>query len=265
MADNGPSLSDLFLQRSDLKLLAEQYAAENDNMLTLEESTSLEHSRKKVREEIGLLLKARKKIEEAENKARKKLQETNRDIKELIKSAKGGIPVAVVIEDCLRTFGINYVAYHGGRDLVGGDVSRLMRRGPEIFDCIKSALYDAAISHGNIEVEYLAYFGERCDFLGKLFLLCDGFFAILNKKIEQVTTDDKEKLQKLSVKMLECWRCLKEAVPPKVHATEDHIESQFTDLEGMGCYVEEFVEVAHQQKKKDLLPYALATMINKTK
>ena len=42
----------------------------------------------------------------------------------------------------------------------------------------------------------------------------------------------------------EAWHCLKEAVPPKVHATEDHVQAQFNDLEGMGCYLEEFMEVS---------------------
>ena len=137
-------------------------------------------------------------------------------------------------------------------EILLGDVTKLMRRGPEIFQAIKSLLFDAAINDESIKAEYLVHFGLRCDFLGKLFLLCDGFFSILNKKIEYATYDDKEKLGMLSKKMVAAWRCLKEAVPPNVHTTEDHIDTQFDDLEGMGCYLEEFVEVAHQTKKKDL-------------
>jgi hypothetical protein len=167
-------------------------------------------------------------------------------------------PVKAQIERALRTYGIDYAAYHGG-DLVGNDCRKLMEFADDICKDLENILLARADEMG-MKLEMKAAIVDRCNALCYTLVCFDSIFSLMFKPNEKVEMEvDLPNLRLLLRKALVGWQSLKKVnkegyknIPPKVHALVQHLETQFEEYGGIGDFDEQFVERSHQSGKRDM-------------
>ena len=146
------------------------------------------------------------------------------------------------IEDILKTYKIDRGAHHGG-DLVGGACRLLMKHASLIFDDIKYLLLtinecDRAAPNHEIE--------EQCGIYTEALGQFDALLALLRISNGKVTEADIVNARKHAKKAMESWRKLGLSVTMKAHLLEDHVIAMMARLNGIGDFMEDFIEQTHQ-------------------
>ena len=80
----------------------------------------------------------------------------------------------------------------------------------------------------------------------KIYTLLDSLFSLLRTLTETNTTKIIEKLEIVIDKTMICWRNLRLSTKiVKMHGIEDHILDQIKKYDGIGCFIEDFLEQTH--------------------
>jgi len=77
--------------------------------------------------------------------------------------------------------------------------------------------------------------------------LFDTLFSLSRTTCGSLTNDIIDKLKIIIKKVMICWRNLRfSSKMPKIHGIEDHLLDQIIKYSGIGCFIEDFIEQAHQ-------------------
>ena len=77
--------------------------------------------------------------------------------------------------------------------------------------------------------------------------LFDTLFSLSRTTCGSLTNDIIDKLKIIIKKVMICWRNLRfSSKMPKIHGIEDHLLDQIIKYGGIGCFIEDFIEQAHQ-------------------
>ena len=77
--------------------------------------------------------------------------------------------------------------------------------------------------------------------------LFDTLFSLSRTTCGSLTNEIIDKLQIVIKKVKLCWRKLRfSSKMPKIHGIEDHLLDQIIKYSGIGCFIEDFIEQAHQ-------------------
>jgi hypothetical protein len=207
----------------------------------------------KTRDELGKsiqqLLKEKKQLEAELTKPLAEWKKIRKEFAVTKKRESYSRPVRGGMEEILRSYRIDPAKYHGG-DFEGNACSALMQHAPNIFDDFKNLL--VAIATEQSASDYVKdEIGKRCDMMEHAFILFDGLFSIANKSNQAVDDDDITQALAFAGKASQVWRLLREAVPPKLHAIQDHLYDQLRLYQGIVDFSEQFVEKRHQLGKRD--------------
>ena len=86
-----------------------------------------------------------------------------------------------------------------------------------------------------------------CDRCAELYILFDGLFSLSRTPSYKLTPEIEDKMKKYIKVCVKAWRCMGYTMGmPKIHAIEDHLFNQMIYWKGIGCFSEDFVELAHQ-------------------
>ena len=150
------------------------------------------------------------------------------------------------IEKILEKFHVSMGQYHG-RDMEGPAINRLLANVAEIFTRIKSLLIANRTVNSSIpEAEII----QMCDSYRDMFLLLEGLFHYMKLPNEVVTDKDKGDLERFIKLTMRMWRALNLSVTVKAHVVESHLLAQIEMYKGLGDFVEEFIELLHQDTKR---------------
>lgn len=149
------------------------------------------------------------------------------------------------IEKILEDFHVSMGQYHG-RDMEGPAINRLLANVAEIFTRIKSLLMANRADNSIQEAEII----QMCDLYRDLFLLLEGLIHYMKLPNEVVTEKDKTDLERFIKLTMKMWRALNLSVTVKAHVVESHLLSQIEMYKGLGDFVEEFIELLHQDTKQ---------------
>jgi len=83
-----------------------------------------------------------------------------------------------------------------------------------------------------------------------MFLLLEGLIHYMKLPNEVVTEKDKTDLERFIKLTMKMWRALNLSVTVKAHVVESHLLSQIEMYKGLGDFVEEFIELLHQDTKR---------------
>ena len=72
-------------------------------------------------------------------------------------------------------------------------------------------------------------------------------FSLSRTICGEITSIMIEKLRNIIQKVILCWRNLRFSFKmPKIHGIEDHLRDQIIKYNEIGCFIEDFIEQAHQ-------------------
>ena len=151
------------------------------------------------------------------------------------------------LERVLVDHGIVRAAYHGG-DMNGTYVLILLQKCDEIFEDFKQTIVKVPEDErcDNDEVaDMTRRYVELCTLL-------DGLFSIARTPTGEATEEILQLAQRYVTAVMVKWRDLRLSMRlPKVHGLEDHLVQQMRRFKGIGCFIEDFIEQAHQFGMKD--------------
>jgi hypothetical protein len=139
---------------------------------------------------------------------------------------------------------VDRAAHHGG-DLTGVSIGIMFNRSEAILGDFKTFLHEevAACNRACDDTEInnvLTRFRE-------LFVLCDYLFSLARRKTGAATEEILAKTTECVKAVMVKWRDLGMSMKmPKIHAVEDHLLWQMSLYLGIGDFVEDFIEQAHQ-------------------
>ena len=128
----------------------------------------------------------------------------------------------------------------------GPAINRLLANVAEIFTRIKSLLIANRTDNSIPEAEII----QMCDSYRDLFLLLEGLLHYMKLPNEVVTEKDKHDLERFIKLTMIMWRALNLSVTVKAHVVESHLSCQIEMYKGLGDFVEEFIELLHQDTKR---------------
>ena len=143
-------------------------------------------------------------------------------------------------------FNIDRPKYHGGQ-LEGTTVMRLFQNAESIFGEMKQHLINVptkACDKAEVNDMIKRYI--------ELSTLLDGLFSLARTPSGQASEDICEKTEKTVQAVMVKWRELRLSTNMlKIHGIEDHLVNQMRKFNGIGCFIEDFIEQAHQFGMKD--------------
>ena len=159
-----------------------------------------------------------------------------------LKAKRGGrVFVRMGLEQCLRKNNIDRAKYHGGQ-LEGKTVMLLFQKASDIFNDMKICLLAAEpIDCPVIEIEDMT---ERYIEICTLF---DGLFSLARTKSGEANEEIYQKTETYVKAVMIKWRDLLLSTDMlKIYGIEDHLVPQMKQFNGIGCFIEDFIEQAHQ-------------------
>jgi hypothetical protein len=176
-------------------------------------------------------------------------QRTKALIKLRKKRHRGDSPIKNGLEKHLAILGIDRAAYHGG-DLNGKNVQQMFQESDEIFEKFKELLLEV-----DEEEEGRCSDDEISDMIRRYSELCtlfDYLFSMARTPNGELTNEVLEETKRcLRVTMLK-WRDLRLSMKmPKIHGLEDHLAAMMEQWNGIGDFLEDFIEQAHQFGMKE--------------
>jgi hypothetical protein len=200
------------------------------------EVKTMEKEKKEILSELDLF----KKVLVARTKALNQLRQ---------KRHRGDSPIKNGLEKLLAILGIDQVANHGG-GLNGKNVQQMFQESDNIFLQFKELLLGVDEEDGRCDDEEVIgivrrYF-ELCTLFDYLFLMA----RTPTRELTGVILDETKRC--LHVTMLKSWRDLRLSMKmPKIHALEDHLIASMEQWNGIGDFLEDFIEQAHQFGMKE--------------
>lgn len=146
-------------------------------------------------------------------------------------------------EAALVEHGITRLPYHGGA-LTGMHVQVLFQKADEIFGNFLTIILNDLNELRQSTAEEARDMVER---YVELSTLLDGLFALSRTPSGELTEEISNEAKRYVKVVMVKWRDLRlSTVMPKVHTLEDHLINQMQQWNGIGCFMEDFVEQAHQ-------------------
>jgi hypothetical protein len=148
----------------------------------------------------------------------------------------------------LATLGIDRAAYHGG-DLNGKNVQQMFQESDIIFSQFQELLLGVDEVDGRCGNEEIIDIVRRYSELCTLF---DYLFSMARTPTGELTEAILDETRRcLRVTMLK-WRDLRLSMKmPKIHGLEDHLIASMEQWNGIGDFLEDFIEQAHQFGMKE--------------
>jgi hypothetical protein len=151
------------------------------------------------------------------------------------------------LEKKLKENGIDRPAYHGG-DLTGVKVKVLLQNIDKIFgEEFKEIIMEVEDREvGDDEVN------QMVDMYRDLGFMLDGVFSLGRIGCGKLTDEDVELTRRMVGGVMKLWRYLRLSMKgPKIHRLEDHLMKHMIRWNGIGDFLEDFVEQAHQYGVKE--------------
>jgi len=237
---NSTDLADLRSERMEINVWMKEKG------LTVDEKKSGLMESKRLSSSINMLVKGRNEIEAVVTTYNKVVQKLKK-IADSLKSKRGpNSPVRLDLENCLVEFLIIRAKYHGG-NLEGKTVSKFFQDAIEIFETMKPYLVlspNKACDESEID-DMIKRYVEICT-------LFDGLFSVARTKSGEADDTICDKAQKYVSAIMVKWRDLGLSMDMlKIHGLEDHLVPQMRLFKGIGCFIEDFIEQAHQFGMKE--------------
>ena len=154
-------------------------------------------------------------------------------------------PIRNELEFILVTYLINRAAYHGG-DFTGKNLITFFDNAHEIFPKFREKLLSSTKENrcSNEEIN------KRCSRTEELCTLMDFLFSLARTPSGEVNNNILNKTETFIKFVVKNWRELGLSFKgPKIHAVKDHLLSLMKNWNGIGCFLEDFVEKEHQTGK----------------
>lgn len=247
LGQNGATLAGL---RTDRKAINDRGKEEDVNdkyVLPLNERKELINQSKMLTAQISTLVKARKDFDDIVTVNNiLALSKKKKDADQLRSKCSYHTDVRMIVEKSLRDNLINRAKYHGGQ-LEGTTVMRLFQNATVIFGSIKKYLINVrgkTCDDNEVNVMIEQYV-ELCT-------LFDGLFSKARTPSGEATEVLCDLTEKYVRAVMVKWRDLRLSTDMlKIHGIEDHLVKQMRDFDGIGCFLEDFVEQAHQFGMRD--------------
>ncbi len=164
------------------------------------------------------------------------------------KRHRGDSPIKNGLEKLLAILGIDRAAYHGG-DLNGKNVQQMFQESDIIFSQFQELLLGVDEEDGRCNDEEVIDIIRRYSELCTLF---DYLFSMARTPTGELTGAILDETRRcLKVTMLK-WRDLRLSMKmPKIHGLEDHLIASMEQWNGIGDFLEDFIEQAHQFGMKE--------------
>ena len=155
-------------------------------------------------------------------------------------------PLRESLEDAMAAIGINRPVYHGG-DLEGGKIQVLFQNIDKLFGTFKDIIMNQEDKSATDE-EVAVVISMFID----LGFVMDGVFSLARTPCGQLTATKINLMNRMCKATMKLWRYLRLSLKaPKIHGIEDHMLEHMIRWNGIGCFVEDFVEQAHQVGVKE--------------
>jgi hypothetical protein len=156
---------------------------------------------------------------------------------------RGDSPIKNNLEKILAILGIDRAAHHGG-DLNGKNVQQMFQESDSIFLQFQELLLGVDEEDGRCKneeiIDVIRWYSELCTLFDHLFSMARTPAGVLTEAILD------EKSRCLRVTMMK-WRDLRLSTKmPKIHGLEDHLIPMMERWNGIGDFLEDFIEQAHQ-------------------
>ena len=145
------------------------------------------------------------------------------------------------MESKIIEYGIDRAKYHGG-DLEGTSIVRMFQNSNEIFNQFKISI--TKFISEEVQKKEVNDIIERYIEICTLF---DTSFSLSRTICGEITGEIIVKLGIIIQKVMLCWRNLRfSSKMSKIHGIEDHLLDQIIKYNRIGCFIEDFIEQAHQ-------------------
>jgi hypothetical protein len=227
------------LLRDDDQKLVHSAAERKEMEVASKERTAQVKPLEKEKKDIVAQLETYKKVFAQRTKDLSKLRQKRHRVNSPIKNG---------LEKHLAILGIDRAAYHGG-DLNGKNVQQMFQESDEIFSKFKEILLAVDEGEGRCSNDEISDMIRRYSELCTLF---DYLFSMARTPNGELTPQILKELKRcLRVTMLK-WRDLRLSMKmPKIHALEDHLAAMMERWNGIGDFLEDFIEQAHQFGMKE--------------
>ena len=154
-------------------------------------------------------------------------------------------PIRNQLEAILLLYNVQRASYHGG-DFTGGNLRNLFDNAEEVFDKFETKLKESNRPNRCSDEEIK----KRCSKTKEICILMDYLFTLARTPSGDAD-ESVIKTTRICVKaVLLKWRDLHLSfLGPKIHAVEDHLIYLMMLWNGIGCFLEDFVEQSHQTGK----------------
>eukprot|EP00978_Attheya_sp_CCMP212_P025588 scaffold82537_cov26-Attheya_sp.AAC.1 len=212
----------------------------NDERIELQEESNV------LRNQIAEMMNEKRGLE-ALNKSFKAIATESKKEYEKLKKSRGTSHIREKLENVLVLHGIERASYHGG-DLPGTHVQLLFQKGINIFsemeNVMREELVENALLHRTCTEDEVT---DICNRYVEICTLLDGLFSISRTPSGEATEEIVEEAKRYVRAVMVKWRDLLLPVTmPKIHGIEDHLIEQMVKWQGIGCFIEDFIEQAHQ-------------------
>jgi hypothetical protein len=206
-------------------------AAERKEMVEASKArTAIVKPMEKEKKEILSELESFKKVLVARTKALNQLRQ---------KRHRGDSPIKYGLEKPLAILGIDQAAYHGG-NLNGKNVQQMFQESDNIFSQFKELLLGVDEEDGRCEdeevIDIVRRYSELCTLFGYLFSMAR---TPTGELIGVILDETRQCLHVTMLKWRDLWLSMK---MPKIHALEDHLIASMEQWNGIGDFLEDFIE-----------------------
>ena len=242
----GAELAGYRTERKHISDLVKERDDQNKLVISNRVRKELNAQSKTLTLQINVLVKTRNEVDAIVIAQNKIVKAKKRDT-DNFRSTRGiHTPVRMMVENCLRKFNIDRAKYYGGQ-LEGTTVMRLFQNADSIFGEMKQHLIDVPTKACD-EVEV----NDMIKRYIELSTLLDGLFSLARTPSGQASEGICEKTEKTVQAVMVKWRELRLSTNMlKIHGIEDHLVNQMRKFNGIGCFIEDFIEQAHQFGMKD--------------
>ena len=240
-------LADIEMEKNTYVMMEkERWEGSREFRYTVEERAALREHKK----ECNLLikdLKVRKKVcVDRVNELKSRMSAIKSLLKPMVRGRGKMAPLRQELEAAMASFGIERPVYHGG-ELEGTKIIILLQKIRPLFNEFKEIILGVDNRAANDEEvnKVISYYIN-------LGYLLDGVFSLARTESGKLDEEIILKLKRMIKAVLKMWRSMMLSMKaPKIHGLEDHLIDSMEMWGGIGCFVEDFVEQAHQTGVKD--------------
>ncbi len=246
LGKHGGFLAGLRAERKAINDRGKERDLNNKFVLSSIERKELTIESKTLTEQVSVLVKARQELDDDVTANNLLAQSKKRATDKLRSGCSYHTDIRMIVEKCLCDNLINCAKYHGGQ-LEGTTVMKLFQKANGIFESIKQSLIDVPekACDDNAVIDMIERYVELCT-------LFDCLFSKARTPSGEATNEICDLTEKYVTVVMVKWRDLRLSTDMlKIHGIEDHLVKQMRDFNGIGCFLEDFVEQAHQFGMRD--------------